>query len=212
MIVSDIAGTTRDAIEEQVRLNEISLNIIDTAGIRATDDTVEQIGVLKAKEYIGKSDLVIYVVDASVPLSGDDFDIVRLIKDRNVVVLLNKSDLETVVTKEEIRVILDKTALSVSTKYGKGIEQLGRTIEEMFFHGKIGYNDEVYITNERHKASLRLAEASLGMVRNSIADGMPEDFYTIDLMDAYRELGSVIGESVEDDLVNEIFSRFCMGK
>ena len=211
-IVTDIAGTTRDAIEEQVRLNEISLNIIDTAGIRATDDTVEQIGVLKAKEYIGKSDLVIYVVDASVPLSGDDFDIVRLIKDRNVVVLLNKSDLETVVTKEEIRVILDKTALSVSTKYGKGIEQLGRTIEEMFFHGKIGYNDEVYITNERHKASLRLAEASLGMVRNSIADGMPEDFYTIDLMDAYRELGSVIGESVEDDLVNEIFSRFCMGK
>lgn len=211
-IVTDIAGTTRDAIEEQVRLNEISLNIIDTAGIRATDDTVEQIGVLKAKEYIGKSDLVIYVVDASVPLSGDDFDIVRLIKDRNVVVLLNKSDLETVVTKEEIRVILDKTALSVSTKYGKGIEQLGRTIEEMFIHGKIGYNDEVYITNERHKASLRLAEASLGMVRNSIADGMPEDFYTIDLMDAYRELGSVIGESVEDDLVNEIFSRFCMGK
>lgn len=211
-IVTDIAGTTRDAIEEQVRLNEISLNIIDTAGIRATDDTVEQIGVLKAKEYIGKSDLVIYVVDASVPLSGDDFDIVRLIKDRNVVVLLNKSDLETVVTKEEIRVILDKTALSVSTKYGKGIEQLGRTIEEMFIHGKIGYNDEVYITNERHKASLRLAEASLGMVRNSIAGGMPEDFYTIDLMDAYRELGSVIGESVEDDLVNEIFSRFCMGK
>ncbi len=211
-IVTDIAGTTRDAIEEQIRLNGISLHVTDTAGIRMTDDEVERIGVERAKEYIEKSDLVIYVVDASVPLDRDDLEIAERIRDRNVIVLLNKSDLDAVVTREDITEILDQTVLTVSAKYGEGIEQLEHTVEELFFHDRIRCNDEVFITNERHKASLRNAEKSLCMVKQSIADGMPEDFYTIDLMDAYRELGSVIGEEVADDLVNEIFSKFCMGK
>lgn len=211
-IVTDIAGTTRDVIEEQIRLNGISLNIIDTAGIRNTEDVVEKIGVDKAKEYVELSDLVIYVVDASVPLDSDDDKIIELLQDRNVIVLLNKSDLKPVITEEDIHSRLDKKILSVSAKLKEGIDELEETISDMFFHGKIQMNDEVYITNVRHKASLMEVRNSLNLVKQSIADGMPEDFYSIDLMNAYEELGRIIGEAVEDDLVNEIFSKFCMGK
>ncbi len=211
-IVTEIAGTTRDAIEEQIRLNGISLNVIDTAGIRATEDKVEKIGVDKAKEYLEKSDLIIYVIDASVSLTSDDKEIIKMIKDRNVIVLLNKSDLTVIIQEEDLKKYLDKKIISVSAKYRNGIEDLEHAIEEMFFHGKIKMNDEVYITNARHKSSLLCARNSLGLVKQSIEEGMPEDFYSIDLMNAYEELGKIIGESVEDDLVNEIFSKFCMGK
>lgn len=211
-IVTEIAGTTRDAIEEQIRLNGISLNVIDTAGIRATEDKVEKIGVNKAKEYLEKSDLIIYVIDASVSLTSDDKEIIKMIKDRNVIVLLNKSDLTAIIQEEDLKKYLDKKIISVSAKYRTGIEDLEHAIEEMFFHGKIKMNDEVYITNARHKSSLLCARNSLGLVKQSIEEGMPEDFYSIDLMNAYEELGKIIGESVEDDLVNEIFSKFCMGK
>lgn len=211
-IVTDIAGTTRDAIEEQIRLNGISLNVIDTAGIRNTEDVVEKIGVDKSKKYIELSDLVIYVVDASLPLDTDDMKIIEMIKHRNVIVLLNKSDLAQKVTEEEIRKYLNKEIISVSAKYGDGVKDLERIIEDMFFHGKIQMNDEVYITNARHKASLMEAKKSLLLVKKSIEDGLPEDFYSIDFMNSYEELGKILGESVEDDLVNEIFSKFCMGK
>lgn len=211
-IVTDIAGTTRDAIEEQIRIHGISLNMIDTAGIRSTDDIVEKIGVDKAREYVEKSDLIIYVVDASKPLDTDDFEIIELLKERNVIVLLNKSDLAPVVTEEDIKSRLDKTILSISARYGNGIEDLERTIEELFFQGKIQMNDQIYITNQRHKASLYQAKQSLLLVQKSIEEGMPEDFYSIDLMDAYEGLGRILGEAVEDDLVNEIFQKFCMGK
>lgn len=211
-IVTDIAGTTRDAIEEQIRLNGISLNVIDTAGIRNTEDVVEKIGVDKSKKYIELSDLVIYVVDSSLPLDTDDMKIIEMIKHRNVIVLLNKSDLAQKVTEEEIRKYLNKEIISVSAKYGDGVKDLERIIEDMFFHGKIQMNDEVYITNARHKASLMEAKKSLLLVKKSIEDGLPEDFYSIDFMNSYEELGKILGESVEDDLVNEIFSKFCMGK
>lgn len=211
-IVTEIAGTTRDVIEEQIRLNSISLNVIDTAGIRSTEDVVEKIGVEKAKEYAEKSDLILYMVDASVSLDEDDFKIIELIQKRNAIVLLNKTDLVSVVTEEEIQTLLGKMVIPVSAKYGDGIDRLEHAIEEMFFQGKITMNDEIYITNARHQSALREAEKSLMLVNKSISDGMPEDFFTIDLMNAYEELGSVIGEAVEDDLVNEIFSKFCMGK
>ncbi len=211
-IVTDIAGTTRDAIEEQIRFNGISLNVIDTAGIRNTDDIVEKIGVDKAKEYAEESDLVIYVVDSSIPLDEDDFKIIDMIKERNVIVLLNKSDLISVITEEDIRKYLNKTILTVSAKIREGIDKLEETIEEMFFHGKIQMNDEIFINNSRHKSSLSEAYKSISLVKKSMEDQMPEDFYSIDLMNAYEELGKIIGESVEDDLVNEIFSKFCMGK
>lgn len=211
-IVTDVAGTTRDVLEEQINLNGISLNIIDTAGIRKTDDVVEKIGVTRAKEYLMKADLVIYVVDSSTELNSDDYDIMEMIKDRNAVVLLNKSDLTPMMTTEEIGKFLDKKIISISAKEHTGIDELEETIKEMFFHGKLEFNDEVYITNVRHKTALKNAFDSLSMVEKSIEDGMPEDFYSIDLMSAYEELGSIIGEAVDDDLVNEIFSKFCMGK
>lgn len=211
-IVTDIAGTTRDAVEEQIRLNHMSLRVIDTAGIRSTEDIVEKIGVEKAKEHVEKSELAIYVIDASVPLDKDDVKIIEMIKNRNALVLLNKTDLDAVITKEEIQKLLDKTVISVSAKYGKGIDKLKHAIEEMFFYGKIDRNDQVYITNARHKTALTQAQRSLLLVKQSIEANLPEDFYSIDLMDAYEALGRVIGEAVEDDLVNEIFSKFCMGK
>ncbi len=211
-IVTDIAGTTRDVIEEQIRLNGISLNMIDTAGIRTTDDIVEKIGVDKAKEYVETADLVIYVVDSSIPLDEDDEKIIEMLQNRNVIILLNKSDLAPVITEEDMLKRLDKKVLLVSAKHKEGIDDLERTIEEMFFHGKIQMNDEVYITNTRHKALLQDVKGSLLLVQQSIADGMPEDFYSIDLMNAYEALGKIIGEAVEDDLVNEIFSKFCIGK
>ena len=211
-IVTDIAGTTRDVIEEQIRLNGISLNVIDTAGIRNTEDIVEKIGVDKAREYVKTADLVIYVVDASIPLDEDDKKIIEILKDRNTIILLNKSDLTSVITEEEMKGYLNKRILSISAKHRIGIDELENTIEEMFFDGKIQMNEEVYITNARHTASLMEVQGSLKLVKQSILDSMPEDFYSIDLMNAYEELGKIIGESVEDDLVNEIFSKFCMGK
>lgn len=211
-IVTDIAGTTRDVIEEQIMLNGICLNVIDTAGIRTTEDIVERIGVDKAKESVEKADLIIYMVDSSKPLDKDDEDIIELIKDKKVIVLLNKSDLAAVTSEEDMKKRLDKNILSVSAKLNTGIEELEHMIEEMFLHGEIGMNEEIYITNARHKASLKEASESLKLVENSVLAGMPEDFYSVDLMNAYEALGSIIGEAVEDDLVNEIFSKFCMGK
>ena len=211
-IVTDIAGTTRDILEEQINLNGISLNVIDTAGIRKTDDVVEKIGVDRAKESIKDADLVIYVVESSRELSNEDYDIIELIKEKNAIILLNKMDLVPVVTKDEMLKLSDKKVISISAKENKGINELEETIKDMFFHGKIEMNDEVYITNIRHKTALKNAYDSLGLVKQSIANQMPEDFYSIDLMNAYEELGTIIGESVEDDLVNEIFSKFCMGK
>lgn len=211
-IVTDIAGTTRDVLEEQINLNGIILNIIDTAGIRDTEDVVERIGVDKAKKYVKDADLIIYVVDSSTALDENDFEIMELLRDKTAVVLMNKSDLQPVTTAEEVKSHLDKTVISISAKEQVGIDTLEETIKELFFHGEVTFNDEVYITNIRHKTALQEALNSLHLVVQSIRDGMPEDFYSIDLMNAYEELGSIVGEAVEDDLVNEIFSKFCMGK
>ena len=211
-IVTDIAGTTRDVLEEQINLNGIILNVIDTAGIRKTDDVVEKIGVDRAKKYLNDADLAIYVVDTSTQLDENDFEIMELLKDRKAIILLNKSDLAPVTDRESIRKHLDKKMIAISAKEQTGIGELEETIREMFFTGEVTFNDEVYITNIRHKTALQEAMNSLNLVVQSIMDGMPEDFYPIDLMNAYEELGSIIGEAVEDDLVNEIFSKFCLGK
>ena len=211
-IVTDIAGTTRDVLEEQINLHGISLNIMDTAGIRNTEDVVEKIGVSKAKEYANKADFIIYVIDSSTALDESDFEIMEILKDKKAVVLLNKSDLDVVTSKEEVEKHLDKAIIPISAKELTGITELEDKIKEMFFHGEVSFNDEIYITNIRQKNSLQDALDSLNLVVQSIEDEMPEDFYSIDLMSAYESLGKMIGESVEDDLVNEIFSKFCMGK
>ena len=211
-IVTDIAGTTRDVLEESINLNGISLNIMDTAGIRETEDIVEKIGVDKAKEYANEADLIVYVMDASRELDKNDYDIIEMIGDRKAVILLNKSDLTTVLSKDMIKSIIDKPIISISAKEEQGIGEFEKILKEMFFQGEISFNDEVYITNIRHKTALEHAYTSLGMVEGSIEMGMPEDFFSIDLMNAYEQLGNIIGEAVNDDLVNEIFSKFCMGK
>lgn len=211
-IVTDIAGTTRDVLEEQINLNGVLLNVIDTAGIRDTEDVVEKIGVERAKKYLKDADLVIYVVDTSTALDENDAEIMELLRDRHTIILLNKSDLEQITTVEDVRKHLDKTMIPISAKEQTGIDALEKEIKEMFFSGKVTFNDEVYITNIRQKTALQEALRSLKLVQQSIEDDMPEDFYSIDLMNAYEELGTIIGEAVEDDLVNEIFSKFCMGK
>ncbi len=211
-IVTDIAGTTRDVLEEHIRLKGISLNIIDTAGIRDTEDIVERIGVDRARSAADEADLIIYVVDSSTPLDENDRQIMEMIQDKKCVVLLNKTDLEQAVSKEDLERETGKKVVPVSIKEGTGIEDLEKEIQSMFYHGEINFNDEVYITNVRHKSALEETEKSLKMVEQSIEDQMPEDFYSIDLMNAYEQLGLIIGEAVEDDLVNEIFSKFCMGK
>ena len=211
-IVTDIAGTTRDTLEEHIRLRGISLNVVDTAGIRDTEDVVEKIGVTKARTAAEDADLIIYVVDASVPLDENDRDIIEMIRNRKAVVLLNKTDLEQMVSVEELEKQTGHRVIPVSAKEETGIEELEKEIQSMFYQGDIDFNDEVYVTNIRHKTALTESLSSLKLVQKSIEDGMPEDFYSIDLMNAYEQLGTIIGEAVEDDLVNEIFSKFCMGK
>ncbi len=211
-IVTDIAGTTRDTLEEQIWMQGISLNIVDTAGIRDTEDLVEQIGVSRAREAAEDADLIIYVADSSIPLDKNDEDIMRLIQRRKAVVLLNKTDLESVITKEELERKTGKTVIGVSAKEETGIEELEEVIKAMFYKGELDFNDEIYITNIRQKAALQESYNSLMMVMEGIEARMPEDLYSIDLMNAYEQLGKMIGEAVEEDLVNEIFGKFCMGK
>ena len=211
-IVTEIAGTTRDILQEQIQIGGIGLNVIDTAGIRDTEDIVEKIGVNKSREYIEKADLIIYVVDSSTELDENDQEIIEAIRNKKAIVLLNKSDLDAKTDASVLQTQLSKPILSISAKNNTGIHELETLIEEMFFSGKLSFNDEVYITNIRQKNALAEAQNSLKMVLQSIADGMPEDFFTIDMMNAYEALGTIIGESVGEDLVNEIFSKFCMGK
>lgn len=212
-IVTDIEGTTRDILEEQISLGGLSLNVIDTAGIRRTDDVIERIGVERAAEYAERADLIIYVVDASRKLDENDEKIFSMIYDKNTIILLNKSDLDTVISAEEIKERAGNIpVISVSAKEEQGIRDLEEQIKSMFFKGDVSFNDQVYISNVRQKNALIDARESMEKVLESIENGMPEDFYSIDLMDAYESLGSITGESVGEDLVNEIFSRFCMGK
>ena len=213
-IVTDIAGTTRDILQETIKLHGITLNIIDTAGIRNTEDVVEKIGVEKALKYAENSDLILYVVDVSSELDENDKDILSVLKDKKVIVLLNKSDLSMVLAEDELKMLLpdDIRIIKTSAVDNRGIDELEETVKNMFFQGQVKSNNEVLITNVRHKEALQEAFVSLKLVKKSIEDGMPEDFYSIDLMSAYASLGRIIGEEVDDDLVEEIFSKFCLGK
>lgn len=211
-IVTDIPGTTRDTLEEQITINGVSLNIIDTAGIRQTDDVVEKIGVDKAIDSIDDADLILFVLDSSRPLDSDDEFIINKILDKKVIILLNKSDLSSVISEEEIYNKYNKTVVSFSSVSLDGLKTLESTITDMFFSGEVKSDDTLYITNSRQAACLSNAKNSLINVLNSIDNMMPEDFFSIDLMDAYNFLGEITGETIEDDLANKIFSTFCMGK
>ena len=211
-IVTDIEGTTRDALEEQINIGGITLNLIDTAGIRKTEDIVENIGVEKAKKIALNADLIIYVVDGSRPLDNNDTEIMELIKEKKVIVLLNKSDIGQIVSKNDLNCLSCYDIISISAKEETGLDKLEDSIKNLFFTGDITSNEEIYITNARHKTLLKEALNSLRLVSEGINDGVSEDFLTIDLMNAYEKLGLIIGEAVEDDLADQIFSKFCMGK
>lgn len=230
-IVTEIAGTTRDALEEDIKLGGISLHLIDTAGIRQTEDKVEKIGVEKARNYAKNADLIVYIVDSSVDLDESDEEILELLREKHFIILLNKSDLDAAVTREKMMDRLksffeglkddsvkeDRTEkkydiLKISALKHEGIHLFEEAVKNMFFKGDISFNHEVVITSMRHKEALSEAQKSILMVKQSIEAGMPEDFYSIDLMNAYAALGKIIGEEVGEDLVNEIFEKFCMGK
>lgn len=237
-IVTEVAGTTRDTLEETINLGEFTLHMIDTAGIRNTEDVVEKIGIEKTKTISEDADLILYVMDSSIPLDENDVDIVRMIKDKKTIVLLNKSDLDEVVDQSSVDALFSDVCekncsvyelsetetekqrdvsenicmIRISAKENDGLDLLVDLLKKMFFHGQISYDDEVCITNSRHKEAFLEALASMKQVQVSLENEMPEDFYSIDLMNAYASLGRIIGEEVGDDLVNEIFSKFCMGK
>ena len=219
-IVTDIAGTTRDILEQEINIDGIHLNMIDTAGIRSTDDIIEKIGVEKSKEYINEADLILYMIDASIPINQDDIDIIKSIKDKKSIILLNKSDLKTVVNQENINNIYseinnnydDLYILEISVKEDIGLDNFKNLIRKLFIENKIDFDEEVTITNLRHLNLIKEAKSALVLVRKSIEDEMPEDFLSIDMMNAYISLGLIIGEEVNDDVVNEIFSKFCTGK
>jgi len=211
-IVTDIAGTTRDALTEHINISGITLNIVDTAGIRETDDIVEKIGVNKAYEYADNSNLIIMVVDSSVPLSDDDIKLFEYINNKKAVILLNKSDLDALVSENDINEYTDKTIIHISAKEETGISELSEYIEKQYLSGNIEDNSDLIITNIRHKDLLSESYNSINQVIMSIDNGMPEDFFTIDLVNAYECLGRIIGEEVSDDIIKEVFEKFCMGK
>ena len=220
-IVTNIAGTTRDALEENIKINNISFHVIDTAGIRFTKDEVEKIGVNKAKKFANDADLILFVVDSSVLLDENDEDIMKMTTGKKVIVLFNKSDLDPVLNINDIEKVMmttfghrkeDIQFLKISTKEKMGIDIFEETVKNMFLKGEIEIKDEVMITNLRQKEAVSDTIESLKLVLNSINNQMPEDFLTIDLMNAYESLGKIIGEEIGEDLINEIFSRFCMGK
>ena len=216
-IVTEIAGTTRDLLTETIHLQGITLLVTDTAGIRETDDTVERIGVARAKQSVMNADLLLWIVDSSVPLDENDIRIASLLSGRCALVLLNKTDLKEVTGTEDVKKLMNKDSLDqrilpISAKEGTGYEELVQVLKDMFFHGKLSWNDEVVITNARHKSLLEQALESLNRVEDSLEEGLSEDFFSIDLMSAYESLGGILGEEIADDLVDEIFDRFCMGK
>lgn len=213
-IVTDIAGTTRDTLEETVNLDGITLNLIDTAGIRDTEDVIEQIGINKALVRANQADFIIYVVDGTVEIDDNDRKIISLIREneKKAVVILNKSDQEQVIDVRQAEELTACPVIALSAKEETGLDILSHTIQKMFFNGEIALNEEAIIVNARQKSLLKDALKSLELVCNGIHDGMPEDCYMIDLTDAYEILGQVIGEEVEEDLVNQIFAKFCMGK
>ena len=211
-IVTDIAGTTRDILEQDITINGLSLKLIDTAGIRDTEDIIERIGVERAYKYADDADLIIMMMDSSVSVDESDKEIFDYIRDKTSIILLNKSDMPVKTSMEEVRKYTDKCVMQVSAKDETGIEEFKSEIEKMFLSGNVRYNDEVIISNERHLFLINKAISDINEVLKGIDNEIPEDFISIDLTNAYESLGSIIGEKIEDDIVNEIFSKFCMGK
>ncbi len=219
-IVTEVEGTTRDVLSENISLPGITLRIMDTAGIRKTSDKVETIGVERAKKSLSEADLVLAVIDSSGELGENDLEILRLISEKKTVMLLNKTDLSQVVSQEDIKEAWKREnpssplppILEISAKEEEGIDRLEETILSLFSMGEISFNDEVMITSIRQKQKLLEAGEALERVQQGIEEGFTEDFLSIDLTEAFQCLGEITGETAGEDLINEIFEQFCMGK
>ncbi len=212
-IVTDIPGTTRDALEEYININGIPLCIVDTAGIRQTDDVIERIGVIKSKEYAENADLVFLLLDGSRVFENIDFELLEFIKNKKAVVIINKSDLDLKADLDMVYSFIDsKFVLRASVKNGAGLDVLFERIKDLFFDGHVDIDGEAVVSNERNKGSLYNAVRSLENVIETIEKRMPEDFISMDLLEAYKFLGEITGESVEEDVIDKIFSEFCLGK
>ncbi len=212
-IVTEIAGTTRDVLSEQISISGIGFNMVDTAGIRDTEDTVEKIGVERSLKQANEADLILYVVDSSTDLDENDRKILEFIKEKKCIIVYNKTDLNPVVTMENVRELVgDAKIVGISAKEATDFEKLKECMAELFRQEEISLNDQVIITNIRHKEALLEAKRSLEAVLASMDEGFGEDMWVIDMMDAYGSLGKIIGEAVEDDVVDRVFEKFCMGK
>ncbi|MBS4534952.1 tRNA uridine-5-carboxymethylaminomethyl(34) synthesis GTPase MnmE [Clostridium sp. D2Q-14] len=212
-IVTEIPGTTRDIIEEYVNINGIPLRIVDTAGIRETEDLVEKIGVDRAKSLIDKGDLAIVVFDASEDLADEDMIIIEMVKNKKSIILLNKTDLE-IKTNENIikRYLPNKEIINTSMIKGKGLETLENTIKDMFFKGEVKVTDDIIVNNVRHKDLLIKAKNNIKEALNSIEMGMPIDCIEVDVKECWNNLGEINGYTVGEDIIDRIFSDFCIGK
>lgn len=212
-IVTDIPGTTRDSLEEYMNVHGIPLKLIDTAGIRVTEDVVEKIGVDRSKNLMSEADLVLFVVDSSEPLTKEDDEIMDLIGSQKVIILMNKSDLNIQVKKEHLKEHLrEMTIIETSATKSTGLDKLEEEIKSQFMSGNIQLDNETVIHNIRHKQSLEKAGHSIENVIESIDMGMPEDCFAIDLHQGYEHLCEITGDRVTDDVIKQIFSQFCLGK
>ncbi|CDM69807.1 tRNA modification GTPase MnmE [Clostridium bornimense] len=210
-IVTDIPGTTRDIIEEYISLDGIPIRIIDTAGIRETEDVVEKIGVERSKEKIEEADLVILMLDASREIAEEDIEIIKYIKNKKYIVLLNKQDLPNAINQNDLKELNQDYIIPISTKDELGIDEIKNAIKELFFNGKIN-SSEVMVTNIRHKEALYKAKECLQSTLCALKDTMAIDLASIDIRNAWSALGQINGETVEEDLIDKIFSEFCLGK
>ncbi|HIT88499.1 MAG TPA: tRNA uridine-5-carboxymethylaminomethyl(34) synthesis GTPase MnmE [Candidatus Coprocola pullicola] len=212
-IVTDIPGTTRDTLEEYINIEGIPIKIVDTAGIRQTGDVVEKIGVEKSKSYAEKADLILLVLDSSRPLDEEDEEILQFVKDKKTILLLNKIDLEQKITVQMLKKYIDKKyIIPISVKENKGFEQLKEQLKELFFGGSIISADDGILGNVRHKNALYQAKEAMERALVTITTKMPEDFISMDLQDANRALGEITGDTVDEEIINRIFTKFCLGK
>ncbi len=211
-IVTDIPGTTRDLITTRISYNGVTLNFTDTAGIHQTEDPVETIGIARSKKALCNADLVLFVVDASEGIKKEDLDIAGILSDKKTILVLNKKDLGIKTDPETFKNFSFSGVIEVSAKTGEGIDNLTEQIFRLFFGQKTLTGEEILITRERQAQALLRSEQSLKQVLESIENNMSEDFYTSDLMEAYRSLGEIIGAETGDDLADKIFRDFCMGK
>lgn len=212
-IVTEVPGTTRDIIEEYVNIDGIPLKIVDTAGIRATEDLVEKIGVDRAKQVVEDADLIIAVFDVSRELSREDEEIMELLKSKKSIILLNKTDLPNKYNVEDLeKLILNKNIILTSIAQGKGIEELENTIKSMFYSGKVEVSDGIMVTNIRHKNQLIKAKKNIEESIEGIKLDIPLDCVEVDIRSCWDNLGEISGDTISEDILDKIFSEFCIGK